>query len=236
MNKIGLLGGTFDPVHNAHLKIASAALDQFGLEKVIFIPTGISARKIASTIALPKDRLAMLKLACAEYSGFEVSTIEIDRPGITYTIDTLNYFAEQFGKTAELFFITGKDTTLDLPTWYKAAKIAELITVLSANRGADNVDTDIDRTLAMSNESLNQSITESSKQSVTHSVNQSVSQSTSGYDSAVKLSDFRIIDFKIPKLALSSSEIRSRIKAGLSVADMVPAAVLDYIREHALYE
>jgi nicotinate-nucleotide adenylyltransferase len=134
MTAIGLLGGTFDPVHNAHLALAEAAIKQYDLLKVVFIPTGSPVRKIYNTIASAKDRMAMLQLACANNPAFEVSSVEVDRPGVTYTIDTLRYFTELFGAETELYFIAGKDTTMDLPTWKQALEISKLVTILSANR------------------------------------------------------------------------------------------------------
>jgi nicotinate-nucleotide adenylyltransferase len=202
MTKIGLLGGTFDPVHNAHLVIAAQAAEQFGLSKVVFIPTGTPIRKINSMVASAPDRLKMLQLACQSQPNFEVSSLEIDRAGVTYTIDTLNYLADNYGPATQLFFITGQDTTQDLPTWKDAAKIAKLVTVLSANRGAV--------TVTQNHPSTNQS--------------------------SPALDDFTIITFQIPNLAISSSLIRNKIKAGEDVSSMVPAPVQSYIRKHALYE
>lgn len=132
--RIGILGGTFDPVHNAHLELASLALEQYKLDSVLFIPAGMPVRKLGKTHATAEQRLAMLECACADIPGFEVSTIEIERPHVSYTIDTLNELRNLYGVDAELFLIVGEDSLRDIKTWKDSDKIAELATILYAKR------------------------------------------------------------------------------------------------------
>jgi nicotinate-nucleotide adenylyltransferase len=132
--RLGLLGGTFDPVHVGHLHIAECAREQFALDGVLFVPTGQPVRKLAAGFSVSEDRYAMLKAAIADNAYFDVSRIEIDRGGTTYTIDTLRAIHERYGKRAKLFFIVGSDAADDIDTWKDAEEIATLVTVLSAKR------------------------------------------------------------------------------------------------------
>jgi nicotinate-nucleotide adenylyltransferase len=132
--RLGLFGGTFDPVHVGHLHIAECAREQFALDGVLFIPTGQPVRKLAAGFSASEDRYVMLRAAVADNAYFDVSRIEIDRAGTTYTIDTLRVLHERYGDRAELFFIVGSDAAADIGTWKDAGEIATLVTVLSAKR------------------------------------------------------------------------------------------------------
>jgi nicotinate-nucleotide adenylyltransferase len=132
--RLGLFGGTFDPVHIGHLHIAECAREQFELDGVLFIPTGQPVRKLAAGFSASEDRYAMLRAAVADNAHFDVSRIEIDRTGTTYTIDTLHAIHERHGDRAELYFIVGSDAAADIGTWKNAGEIATLVTILSAKR------------------------------------------------------------------------------------------------------
>ena len=134
MRKIGILGGTFDPVHNAHLELARLAIEQYHLDFVLFIPTGMPVRKLATTHASAMDRLQMLEIACAGVGEFRVSPIEVNRQEVTYTIDTLRELKSLFGRNSELYLILGEDTATDLATWKDSSEIAKLVKVLYARR------------------------------------------------------------------------------------------------------
>ncbi len=141
MEKIGIFGGTFDPVHNAHLELARLALEQYQLDRVLFIPTGMPVRKLATTEASAQDRLNMLTLACGNIVGCEVSAIEVERSQITYTIDTLYELKEQYGQESQLYLILGEDTATDLGTWKDSDQIATLAHILYAERPGDDTNT-----------------------------------------------------------------------------------------------
>jgi nicotinate-nucleotide adenylyltransferase len=138
--RLGILGGTFDPVHVGHLHIAQCALEQFSLEGVLFITTGIPIRKIENGFSDAEDRFAMVKAAVSDNECFDASRVELDRAGDTYTIDTLRSIHERYGSRAELFFIAGFDAATDMDTWKDADEIAELVTVLCAGRRASGHD------------------------------------------------------------------------------------------------
>jgi len=132
--RIGIMGGTFDPVHFGHLVTAEEALVQFNLDKVVFMPTGRPVRKTHRHVSSAEDRYLMTVIATAANPDFEVSRLEIDRPGDTYTVDTMLQMREIHGPRAELFFISGADAVREILTWKDADRFAELCTFIAATR------------------------------------------------------------------------------------------------------
>jgi nicotinate-nucleotide adenylyltransferase len=131
--RLGVLGGTFDPVHVAHLALGEVARQELALGRVIFVPTGQPWRKSGRDIAAGADRLQMLRLATAGNPAFEVSSLEIDRPGPSYSEVTLEALQGEH-PGAELFFILGRDALIDFPHWHDPQRIAELATLAVAER------------------------------------------------------------------------------------------------------
>lgn len=138
--RLGIMGGTFDPIHQGHLVTAEEALVQFNLDRVIFMPTGTPATKTHNVVTPAEHRYIMTVLATAANPDFDVSRMEIDRPGITYTVDTLKSMRDDFGPGVELFFITGADAMWELLSWKDAADIAGLATFISATRPGYDLD------------------------------------------------------------------------------------------------
>jgi nicotinate-nucleotide adenylyltransferase len=132
--RLGILGGTFDPIHLGHLHIAEAACDQYRLAGVLFIPAGKPAWKLDRTMASASDRFAMVAAAIANNPRFDLSSVEFDRPGISYTIDTLRILKEAWAEKVELYFIVGADAQQDIHRWKGASEIAGLVTLLAAER------------------------------------------------------------------------------------------------------
>lgn len=131
--RIGVFGGTFDPIHEGHLAIAHAAMTQARLDKVLFVIAAAPPHKPGGTITPAETRVAMAAAAIENRPGFELSRIELDRPGPSYTADTLGLLQESMPE-AELFFIVGYDSALDLPKWRKPGEIVRLATLLIAPR------------------------------------------------------------------------------------------------------
>lgn len=131
---IGVLGGTFDPVHNGHMAIAREARAELELEKVLFIPAGRPWMKESQAITPVEHRVAMLRLAIAGLGWCRLTTIEVDRPGPTYTVDTLEELHGKYSGTAELFFIMGWDNLLELPRWREPRRVIELCTLVALPR------------------------------------------------------------------------------------------------------
>jgi nicotinate-nucleotide adenylyltransferase len=132
--RLGVMGGTFDPVHYGHLVTAEEALVQFNLDRVVFMPTGRPVRKTHRHVSSAEDRYLMTVLATASNPDFEVSRLEIDRPGQTYTVDTMASLRDMYGPKADLFFITGADAVREILTWKDAERFADLCTFIAATR------------------------------------------------------------------------------------------------------
>ncbi len=132
--RLGIMGGTFDPIHFGHLVAAEEALVHFNLDRVIFMPTGRPAFKEGTKVSAAEHRYLMTVLATTANPDFDVSRLEIERPGLTYTVDTLLALHERYGPSTELFFVTGADAVWDIVSWKDADKIAGLTTFIAATR------------------------------------------------------------------------------------------------------
>jgi len=131
---VGLLGGTFDPVHLAHLRLAEEAREQLSLDHVLFVPAPNPWRKASRAITSVAHRLAMVRLAVAGNDRFAVSTVELDQEGPTYTANTLASLHEQLGPGVILHFILGADALADLPSWHEPDRIVALARLAVALR------------------------------------------------------------------------------------------------------
>ena len=132
--RLGVLGGTFDPIHYAHLAIAEEARTQLGLDPVWFVPAGQPPHKPDVTIAPAHHRLAMLELALASNSHFRISRVDLERPGPCYTVDTLALLREEWGPHVELYFIISADSLREMHSWYRPRRIMELALLAVAPR------------------------------------------------------------------------------------------------------
>lgn len=132
--KTGIMGGTFDPIHYGHLFIAECARHKFHLDKIMFIPTGMPVHKRQNNIIDPVHRLTMTRLAVRSNPYFEVSTIETDRSGPTYAIDTLRLLHSEETTPQEYFFITGADAILEILTWKDVDEVFELCQFIAVTR------------------------------------------------------------------------------------------------------
>lgn len=137
--KIGILGGTFDPIHNAHLYIAYEAKEQLNLDKVIFMPAGIQPLKTDKKITASKYRYEMITEAIKFYDKFEVSDYEINKEGLSFTYKTLEYFKSlKENKDTELFFIAGADCLMNIEKWKEVKKILSLSNMVIFMRGGSD--------------------------------------------------------------------------------------------------
>ncbi len=133
--QIGVLGGTFDPIHFGHLRLAEAAREQLGLDRVLFVPAPRPWRKSGRVITPIEHRLAMVRLAIAGNAAFAVSTVELQQTGPTYTAQTLAALHAEPGAGAILHFILGADALRDLPNWWQPERILALARLAVAGRG-----------------------------------------------------------------------------------------------------
>jgi nicotinate-nucleotide adenylyltransferase len=193
--KVGVLGGTFDPVHLGHLILADQAREALALDEMLFIPAGEPWRKSSREITTAEHRLAMLGAAIDGNDAFGISEVELRRPGPTYTADTLEALAGE--RLDDIFyFIIGADALADLPAWHDPARI--VLHALLAVAPRDGLP-------------------------ATRRV------------PGVPGIEGRIEQFAMPRIEISSTDIRARVAAGTSIRYMVPAAVEAYIRKHKLY-
>lgn len=131
--RLGVFGGTFDPVHLGHLIAAEEVRAKSGLEKVLFVPAGNPWLKAHRAVTPPSDRLEMLRLALQSNPCFEVCTVDLERPGPSYTVDTIVDLKRQF-PGAEIFFIAGLDALADLPRWHEPDRLLRMCQVIGMRR------------------------------------------------------------------------------------------------------
>lgn len=190
------MGGTFDPIHHGHLVAASEVAHRFDLQRVIFTPTGLPWHKTGTTTP-GEDRYLMTVIATAADTRFEVSRVDIDREGPTYTVDTLRDLQAGFAAshpqdTAEWFFITGADALADIVGWHDPDGIIDRAHLVGVTRPGHQL-TD------------------------------------------PGLPDGVVTMIEIPALAISSSDIRTRVAEGKPIDYLVPEGVSRWIRKHGLY-
>jgi nicotinate-nucleotide adenylyltransferase len=215
METIGLFGGTFDPVHCGHLKAASEVRRRAGLDRVLFIPSYRPPHKAALGAASPADRLRMVELAVRRRAGCEVSPIEIEARGKSYSIRTLRRVRALYPR-ARLFFILGIDAFLDIGTWHLYEKVlAESLFLVTARPGFD-----LERARDVLDGRLRDAI--------------GPLAGAGPLDGRVP-PRYRALLVPIRAVAVSSTEVRERARRGRSLEGLVPPAVDAYIRQHQLY-
>ena len=138
--RIGLFGGSFDPIHVGHLHIARQACARLDVERVVFVPAGRPPHKLAQALTEPKHRFEMARLAVAEEPCFSISRIDLDRPGPCYSVDTVRLLQETWGPDARIHFLIGADSLADLPTWYQPRRLLELCQVVVVGRPGYDLD------------------------------------------------------------------------------------------------
>ncbi len=132
--KIGILGGTFDPIHNGHLAVAEEVRSRLSLDEILFVPTGQPWRKGGNPIQPAKHRVEMVRLAIAGRPYYRLSLIEVDRKGPSYTLDTLTELSSGLSTAGEIFFIVGWDSLSDLPNWKSPERIIRLCRLVAVPR------------------------------------------------------------------------------------------------------
>lgn len=146
--RLGIMGGTFDPIHVGHLSCAEQARVAFDLDAVLFIPAGKPVFKLNQKVTDAHARLDMCRLATASNPHFDVSPIEIEREGNTYTVDTLSQLRAYYPPNVELYFITGADAVLSILKWRESDKIADLARLIAVTRPGSHITEDFKREIA----------------------------------------------------------------------------------------
>ena len=140
--RLGVFGGTFDPVHHGHLVAADEVRARLGLDSVLFVPAGTPPHKLDDDISPTRHRIAMLQLAIASNPGFALSRVDVDRHGPCYTVDTLALLHEEYGPGAELFFIMGMDSLADILVWRDPERLIRLAQIVVVGRPGFQADVD----------------------------------------------------------------------------------------------
>jgi len=133
-SRVGILGGTFDPIHNGHIVLAAEVRARRSLGRILFVPAKQPPHKTSRALARAADRLRMIQLAIADYPPFEVSDLELQRPGVSYSIDTLRQLHEIYGENVRLEFIIGSDTVSELSTWKEVSQLPDVCEIVVATR------------------------------------------------------------------------------------------------------
>lgn len=201
MARYGIMGGTFDPIHIGHLVTAEEARFQLRLDGVIFVPNRHPPHKDPTAVTDPEHRYLMTVLATATHPQFSVSREEIDRPGPSYTVDTIRTFRRRY-PDAELFYITGADAIVQIlrGEWHRTEELLRMCQFIGASRPGYVIDGELWRTSEIARE----------------------------YRDRIHL-------LEIPALAISSTEIRERVREGRTIRYLVPDGVEQYIAKHGLY-
>jgi len=189
------MGGTFDPVHHGHLVAANEVQSSLALDEVVFVPTGRPWQKAEREVSPAEHRYLMTVIATAANPRFRVSRVDIDRPGPTYTIDTLRDLSEQLPDT-DLYFITGADALIDILGWRDADELFGLAHFVGCTRPGYELDGSV----------------------------------------LAGLPPERVTVVEIPALAISSTDVRRRTRAGQAAWYLVPDGVVQYVAKHRLYD
>lgn len=141
MKSIGIIGGTFNPIHNGHLKLAEVAREIFNLDKIVFIPTGTPPHKGLTELVEKEHRYNMVKLAIKGTKGFDISRIELNRSGYSYAIDTFNILKKKYGKGTKLYYIMGLDSINEILSWKKPIELLKICNFIVATRPKSKIRT-----------------------------------------------------------------------------------------------
>jgi nicotinate-nucleotide adenylyltransferase len=197
---IGLMGGTFNPIHIAHLIIAEWIKDEWNLDKIVFIPAGNPPHKSKNNLLKSNIRYNLVDIATSSNSSFEISNFEIEKEEVSYTIDTISYFRNRY-PDEKLFFIVGADTLFQLEYWKGFKELAKMVEFITYSRWGYN------------------------KLEIEDRINR-----------LNKDYGFQIYYSNGPEIQISSSNIRDRLKEGLSIKYMVPDLVILDIQNKGLYK
>jgi len=203
--RIGVFGGSFDPVHVGHLLLAECCREQAGLDRVLFVPAATQPHKRDRQLAAPEHRVEMLRLATGGHTAFAVATLEIERGGVSYTVDTLAALAAA-QPDAELCLLLGPDALAGLPTWREPKRIAELATLVGVEREALD--------------DLRGAATAAGLAALL------------GAERLAAVLESRV---RMPAIGIRASDIRAAVAAGRSIRYRTPRAVEAFIAAHGLY-
>lgn len=217
--RVGLLGGTFNPIHLGHLEIARQTREALDLDRILFVPTGDPPHKSDKNLAPAKDRYEMVRLAIDSDPHLGLSDVEVRRPGKSYSIDTVRLLQQEYGPQAQLWFVIGLDAFLDIGSWREPAALLQLCSFAVISRPGTSFQ-------SLSTLALLPPVP---------------AQSLADLDAGriakldIPLGSRRLVCLRLPPCEISASDIRAKIRQGLSVANLLPPPVESYIIRHHLY-
>ena len=219
LRRVGIYGGTFDPVHNGHLEVARRVLHFFALDEVIFVPACVPPHKRNASITSAFHRFAMVALATEADRGLLVSTVELDAPDRPYAVNTVERLRETFGDQTELFFIVGADSWLEITTWKEWQRLLTLCHLIVVARPGFDLK-------AFDPAKIPVTVIDSTGRGCRQLTN----MSTMGGEDSVMLTDEVMVD-------VSATAIRAIARAHEfeKLKSMVPLQVAAYIEKHGLY-
>lgn len=218
--RLGLLGGSFNPIHRCHLSIAHAAQQLLQLDRILFIPTGDPPHKQPGTLAAAQHRYRMVELAIQDVAGFALTDIEIRRPGKSYSIDTVLAIQQEYGPGTTLFFMIGLDAFLELPSWKNAQTLLSSCQFVVFSRPSVSFRT-------VSSIPLFHAIQEDAL----------IALDAARQERAdLILAQGQALTFlRLPPCDVSASDIRQRVQEGRPLANLLPPPVESYILREGLY-
>ena len=211
MARTALFGGSFNPIHGGHLLLADEVREALALDRVLFMPAALPPHKARQQLAPAVDRFAMVALATAGHPAFDVSDLELRRPGPSYTVDTVE--ALRAGGADELFVLVGSETFLDLLSWKDAPRLARLARLVVVPRAGSAFDPDSVQALKVLREIGHERFVRA----------------------AHPLPPDGVLIVHAASLPISASDLRRRAREGRSLAYRLPDAVIAYIRARQLY-
>ncbi len=211
---LGLFGGTFDPVHFGHLRLATELAEAFRLERVIFLPAGLPYHRGRSAHASSEERLTMLKLAIARDPRFDVDDRELRREGETYTYDTLAQIRAERGPDAVLVFLVGSDAFANIDTWHRWGELFDLAHFAVAIRGDD--------------EAWQSKGPGAFPREVWPRI-------TLNLREVLSAPSGKVMTFRMTPLAISSTALRELSAQGASIRYLTPDPVVEFVRSHRIY-
>ena len=221
MKRIGLFGGTFNPIHMGHVQVIKEVKEKFGLDKIFLIPSAFPPHKETEGIIDGLDRIEMIRLAFSDDPDFVVSDVELKRSGFSYTIDTVRHFKSIFPENTKPYFIVGLDAFLEVDTWKSYKDLFLLIPFIVMSRAATG-----QRDTVLQWKHLGSYIKSKISDEYRHSASRSC------YIHDVKQPVFL---FEVTPVEISSTEIRERIRKGRTIKSLVPEPVEDLIKAKGLY-
>lgn len=219
--KIGLFGGTFNPIHNCHLTIAAQIRERLALDQILFVPAGDPPHKPHDDLAPARHRFEMVRLAIAADPAFAVSDLEVRKSTKSYSIETVRSLRDHYGSNAELFFIIGLDAFLEFPTWRQAPDLLQLCHFVVVSRTGKTFAPLADRPPLPP---------------IPRQTLESLDRRTQDRLDVPVPGGAHLTFIRLPACDISASDIRQRIRSRTSVASLLPAPVESYIMRAGLYQ